>query len=85
MLDQKDRVLPRKPLEEIGEPLRFLRPHAGQRLVEQQHLGRAGKRHGDFELPLLAMRQRASRPLRHVGEADTGERRVRPLDQARLA
>ena len=34
-------------------------PHAGQRLVQQQHLRIAGQRHGDLELPLLAVRQRA--------------------------
>ena len=40
---------------------RFLRPHAGQRLVEQQHLGLAGQRHGDLELALLAVRRACRR------------------------
>ena len=32
--------------------------HAGERLVEQQHLGLRRQHHGDFELALLAVRQR---------------------------
>jgi hypothetical protein len=40
-----------------GRPCARLRPraHAGQRLVEQQHLRLGGQRHGDFELALFAV------------------------------
>ena len=59
VLDQQHRMLARQALEQGGHALRFLRAHAGQRLVEQQDLGVAGERHGDLELALLAVRQRA--------------------------
>ena len=45
--------------------------HAGGRLVEQQHLGRAGEGRGDLEQALLAVGQGVGAPLEHVGEAET--------------
>ena len=58
--------------------LGFLRPHARQRLVEQQNLGIAGERHGDLELALLAVRERAGDALRERREADALEGAAAP-------
>ena len=44
--------------------------HAGRRLVEQQHLGRAGEGRGDLEQALLAVGQGVGAPFEHVGEAE---------------
>ena len=57
VLDQQHGVLARQALQQRDHALRFLGAHAGQRLVQQQHLGLAGQRHGDLELALLAVRQ----------------------------
>ena len=42
-----------------------------ERLVEQQHLGLAGERHGDLELALLAMRERAGEPACRAAQTDS--------------
>ena len=39
--------------------------HAGQRLVEQQHLRLGGQAHGDLQLPLAAVAERAGGALGH--------------------
>src|SRR5690606_39755186 len=43
------------PYTTLFRSRRFLRPHAGERLVQQQHLRRGGEHHGDLELALLAV------------------------------
>jgi hypothetical protein len=39
VLDQQDAVLPLQALQQGHDLRRFDRPHAGHRLVQQQHLG----------------------------------------------
>ena len=48
----------------VEHALGFLGAHAGERLVEQQHLRRGREAHRDFELPLLAVRKRARDAVR---------------------
>ena len=55
MLDQQHGVLGAEPRDQGGDAPRFLRPHAGERFVEQQHLGFGRERHRHFELALFAM------------------------------
>ena len=45
-------------LDELDHALRFLRPHAGHRLVEQHELRARGEREADFERALLAVGER---------------------------
>ena len=49
---------------------------AGGRLVEQDQARRAGERHADLELALLAVRQRGHRLVGDVGEAHALEQLV---------
>ena len=56
VLDEQDCVAPLEAGQERQHSFGFLGPHAGQRLVEQQHVRRGGEAHRDFELALLSMR-----------------------------
>ena len=47
--------------------------HAGRRLVEQQHARPAGDGDGDFQQPLLAVRQHRGALVDHVGEVEALE------------
>ena len=70
MLDEQQRMLARQVLQQRRHALRFFWSHAGQRLVEQQNLRIARQRHGDLELALLAVRQRAGNARCRAGQAD---------------
>ena len=64
--------------------LRFLRSHAGQRLIEQQQLGPGRQRQGDVELALRAVRQGASGPVENIVEADRPRQGERAVVQCRF-
>jgi hypothetical protein len=93
VLDQQDRVAGLQLAAAVRQhALGLLGAHAGQRLVEQQHLGLGGQAHGDLELAPLAVRQRAGggragRPARRaiariaacrLSRAARGRRPTRP-------
>ena len=63
----------------------LVRPHAGHRLVEQQHARVGGQRHGEFELAVLAVAQLATEHVGARAEADALERRARRRAQLCLA
>jgi hypothetical protein len=52
---QQNGVVGAQRVEQLEHALGFLGAHAGQRLVEQQHLGFGGQAHGDLELAFLAV------------------------------
>ena len=60
MLDQDDGLARAHFLEQTDQPLRFLATHTCGWLIEQKQLGPAHQGHGDFELPMLAVRQAPS-------------------------
>ena len=70
MLDQQHRDVVRQGGDGVQDvaPLGF--GDARRRLVEQQHLGRAGEGRGDLEQALLAVGQGVGATLEHVGEAE---------------
>jgi hypothetical protein len=76
VLDEQDRARLAQALEHIDHLGRFLRAHAGQRLVEEQHLGVGGQHHGDLELALLAVAE-------HAGQAPGAPARPASAMQAR--
>jgi hypothetical protein len=55
VLDQQDAVVFLDGQQQGDHALGFGHAHAGQRLVEQQHLRLGGQRHRDFELALFAV------------------------------
>ena len=66
-------------LDQLDHALRFVRSHAGQRFVKQQHARLRGQAHRNFELALLAVRQGGRDALGTVFEARGGQSRLRPL------
>ena len=64
-----DRVARAQLVQQRQHAFGFFRAHAGQRLVEQQHLGLGGQAHRDLELALLAMAQGTGRAVEQVIEA----------------
>ena len=68
-------------MQQGSQTLGFLRPHAGQRLVEEKHLWVTGQCHGDFELALLAVGKGTRQPLGGWGQADALQRGLRLVDQ----
>ena len=85
VLDEKDAVAAAKALEERDHGSRFLRPHAGSRLVHQQQLGAARERHRDLEQAMLAMREVFRARRLPPAQADLIERGERPLVERRFA
>ncbi len=59
MLDEQHRMPCLELRQQRQHALRLLRAHAGERLVEQQHARPRGQAHGDLQLALAAMAQRA--------------------------
>jgi hypothetical protein len=69
VLDQQDGVAGLQFGQQRQHALGLFGAHAGQRLVQQQHLRRGGQAHGDLQLPLLAVAQQAGLALQHIGQA----------------
>src|ERR1039458_9881965 len=85
VLDQEDGELLLQSAQHLHHAGGFLRPQARHRLVEQQHAGRTGERHGQLELAMFAMAQDRRRPVRTVAQAHPDEQRTPGLAQFRLA
>ena len=81
MLDQEDGELALQGAQHLDHAGGFFRAEARHRLVEQQHAGRAGERHGQLELAMLAVAQDRRRPVGPLAQADAVERRARRLAQ----
>jgi hypothetical protein len=62
---------------DLAELMRLLRVEAGSRLVEQQQLRLRGKRAGDLEPPLQAVRQALRRLMGALAETEISEQRQR--------
>ena len=60
---------------------RFLGAGAGHRLVEEQQLRPRGKRHGQFQRPLFAVRQIAGDDIGLVGQSELFEVAVRLVEE----
>ena len=86
------------PVDQRDHALRFVRPHAGHRLVEQHEPRAAGEREPDLERALLAVRELPAMTAQALGQADlpasivrassnsTASRRDRPPErEARAA
>ncbi|KAG1249030.1 hypothetical protein G6F68_013554 [Rhizopus microsporus] len=56
---QQDRVARLQGVKQVQDAVRLFGAHAGQRLVQQQHLRFARQAHGDLQLALAAVRQQA--------------------------
>ena len=69
VLHQQNRVLGFQLGQHGQHALGFFGAHAGQRLVQQQHLRLGGQAHGDFELALLPVREQAGRQVAQIGQA----------------
>src|SRR5262245_15646181 len=69
MFDEQDAVPLLQALQQFDHHRRFLRTHSGHRFVEQEELGFGRERHGQLELPTLAIGS-------YVSEERTG-----PLDK----
>ena len=65
--------------DQIEHDGHFVDAHAGGRLVEHQDVGLQRHHHRDFELALIAMRQRGDRRAGAGGKADARQRRLAPL------
>ena len=74
-------TLPLSPCSSVDHAGGFIRPHAGHRLVEQKKPRLCRERHGDFELPVLAMAQFADSRCGATAEPDPRQRRLRGLAQ----
>ena len=57
VLDQHDRVILLQATQKFDHPLRLFRPHACERLIENQNTAAAGDQRGDFELALFVVRR----------------------------
>ena len=62
----------RQAPDQVRHAIRLLASHAGQRLVQEQHLGIGGEHHGDLELTLLAVAEGARRCLSASRDTDRG-------------
>ena len=65
-----------------GDAVDVLVPHAGGRLIEQQHLGVERQRRGDLERALAAVGEFDRQPAGEFAEPDRGEQFHRPLVEA---
>jgi hypothetical protein len=70
VLDEDERDLAIEPEQELRQELPLAPGEPGGRLVEHQGLGLGRKRHGDCDLPVLAVRQRAHELSQLVGDRD---------------
>src|SRR5262245_28683804 len=85
MLDQQDRQLALELAQRPDHARALLRSHSGHRLVEQQHARSRGERHGDLELPVLAVTEIGDQYVAPLGESHAGERGARRHAQVGLA
>ena len=76
-------MITRDLLQELDHPRHFLGPHSCQRLVEQQHLRRSREHHRNFQLTLLAVRQRRRDAVPARREPGRDERMLRRLAHRR--
>ena len=76
VLHQQHGMAVAQAVQQVEHARRLLRPHARQRLIEQQHLGLRRRAHRDFELALLPVRQRTGHDPGHAGQTGTLERLV---------
>src|ERR1700722_4945264 len=85
VLDQQDRHAALELAEHLHHPRRFLWPHAGHRLVEEQEPRPRDERHRNLKLAVLAMTESRDAHARAVHESDAGQRHLRGLAQLILA
>ncbi len=76
VLDQHEADMRRQRFEELHQVGPLGGRQAGGRLVEQDQPRRAGQRHADLELALLAVRERCDRLVGDAGQADLLEQFV---------
>ena len=76
MLDQQDAdaSFGDDPAQQVAEPTGLVMVQPGRRLVEQQHVERAGQAAGQLDEPPLTGGQRAGLPVREIGDAAQLER-----------
>jgi hypothetical protein len=79
VLDDDDGVLAGQPAQQLGRPLHLGVGHAGDRLVDQQHLRVLRQQHPDLQPLLLPVRQQAGLALRLTREADDLQHLVDPV------
>src|SRR5438034_556457 len=70
VLDHQHRAIGRDRSDQCGDALDILMPHAGGRLVEQQHLRVERQGGGDLQRPLAAIGQFHRLPAGERGEPD---------------
>ena len=70
VFDDDDRAFTADAAQQVSGLLTFLGAHAGDRLVEQQHVGVLHQQHADLEPLLLTVRQHAGRFVGQVGQPD---------------
>jgi hypothetical protein len=83
VLDHPHGEAARQAGDQRDHPLGFGRRHARGRLVEQQQIGVARQRHGNFQLALLAVGQRMHRPVDAAREMHRGEHRLGAAHEVR--
>ena len=82
VLDHQHGAVGGDALDQRADALDVLVPHAGGRLVEQQHFRIERQRGGDLERALAAIGQLDRHPVGERGQADIGDQRHRPLVEA---
>ena len=63
-----DSPLTRQPSQDLDDNRTLAHTHPGRRLIEQQHLGLAGERNGEFESLPVARSELGGWPLDHLGD-----------------
>lgn len=81
MLNQHNGLLALELTEKRDHAGGFVRPHPGYRLIEQEHARGGCQRHGDLELPVLAMAEISAQDIGPALEPDAGERSARRAAQ----